>query len=147
MKKLVVLLLLIIFPMTVNAALADLDVKELNASVESKTIKYSGKTGADSLAVMCKLYLGEDIVDYLSSEVNESKFEGTFTVNKAGKYTVYCANYSGGDIKSTEVEVVEETSSNPATSDKILGYVAVLLLCAIVVTGVILYFKKITKKD
>ena len=140
MKKLVIFVLLIIFPFTVNAATLNVNVKSLVAKAESKTIKYNGEMEEDSHAVMCKLYKGDDEVDYLSSAVDEHKFEGSFTVTSAGKYTVTCANYEGGDIKSTEVEVVEEKT--PATSDKVLGYIALFLLSAIAVVGLVIYHKK-----
>jgi len=144
MKKLLLLLIALV-PFTVHAAMAELEVKTLGATSENNVIKYNGEMEKDSVAVMCKLYKGDDEVDYLSSEVNEHKFSGSFTVSESGKYKISCANYEGGDIKSVDVEVIEESA--PATSDKIFGYVSLFLISVIAIVGVVIYFKKNTKKD
>ena len=139
MKKLGILLLLFVFPMVVNAA--SINVKSLDASASGKAIKYSGEMESGSVAVMCKLYNGEDTeVDYLSSSVVSSKFEGTFTVSDAGKYKVSCANYEGGEIKSVDVEVKEEAT--PATLDNIITYLILGIISLSLIVGIGMYFKK-----
>ena len=57
---------------------------------------------------MCKLYDSkEKEIDLLSSAVDNNSFEGEFKVEEAGKYTIACANYEGGDFKKTSIEIEE----------------------------------------
>ena len=93
MKKVLLVLLLLILPVTVFAAEAP-KVTKLELKNDKQVITYTGEMEDDSVAVMCKLYNSKDEeIDYLSSEVNEHKFEGTFTVTKNDTYKVSCANY------------------------------------------------------
>ncbi len=139
MKKLFVLTLLLIFPLSVFAAEEKPKVLTLNAKAEDAVINYDGTTEEGSHAVMCKLYdKDSEEVDKLSVAVNELKFEGSFTVNEKGKYTVYCANYEGGEIKNVEVEVTSINKSNPKTADNLalyitLGVVSIAGISALVI--------------
>ena len=149
MKKLGLLLMLFILPLSVSAA--SVNVKSLNVTSEGKTIKYSGEMESGSVAVMCKLYSGDEEVDYLSSAVASNKFEGSFTVSSDGTYKVACANYEGGEFKTSEVEVKEETTaeekkeSTPNTYDNILSIVAIAGISLAVLVGIALYIKKEAK--
>ena len=134
MKKIIIALLAIILPITVNAAeVASVD--ELTLTNEKGTIKYNGKVnepttpGAHpSYAVMCKLYNSKDEeVDLYSSEVNDLKFEGSFTVTANDTYTVSCANYDSGTIKSETIKV--EDITNPKTGDEVYIYCIVFAVC------------------
>ena len=154
MKKIGLLLMLFILPLSVSAA--SVNVKSLDATTEGKTIKYNGEMEDGSVAVMCKLYNGEEEIDYLSSAVDSNKFEGSFTVTSDGTYKVACANYEGGEFKSTDVVVKEETStekeeevveeekkeSTPNTYDNILSIVAIAGVSLVSLIGVSLYIKK-----
>lgn len=149
MKKLGLLLMLFMLPLSVNAA--SINVKTLSVSVEDKTIKYSGEMEDGSVAVMCKLYNGEEEIDYLSSAVDSNKFEGSFTVTSDGTYKVACANYEGGDFKIEEVEVKEETTeeekkeSTPNTYDNILSIVAIAGISLATLVGITFYIRKEVK--
>ena len=68
----------------------------------------------------------EEEIDISSNQVDDNKFDGTFTVTKGDKYTVKCANYEGGKI-TTATEKVE----NPATGDKVLKYGIILGICVL----------------
>jgi hypothetical protein len=145
MKKLGLLLMLFILPLSVSAA--SVNVKSLDATTEGKIIKYSGEMENGSVAVMCKLYNGDEEIDYLSSEVDSNKFEGSFTVTSAATYKVACANYEGGEFKTTEVEVKEETKEEkqevtPNTLDNILSIVAIAGVSLTTLIGVSFYIKK-----
>ena len=149
MKKIGLLLMLFILPLSVSAA--SVNVKTLDAATEGKTIKYNGKMEDGSVAVMCKLYNGEEEIDYLSSAVDSNKFEGSFTVTSDGTYKVACANYEGGEFKSTEVVVKEETTeeekkeSTPNTYDNILSIVAIAGISLATLVGITLYIRKEVK--
>ena len=146
MKKLGLLLMLFMLPLSVNAA--SINVKTLSVSVEDKIIKYSGEMEDGSVAVMCKLYNGEEEIDYLSSAVDSNKFEGKFTVTSDGTYKVACANYEGGEFKSIDVVVKEETTEEekqevtPNTLDNILNIVAIASASLATLIGLSFYIKK-----
>jgi len=149
MKKLGLLLMLFILPLSVSAA--SVNVKSLDATTEGKTIKYNGEMEDGSVAVMCKLYNGEEEIDYLSSAVDSNRFEGSFTVTSDGTYKVVCANYEGGEFKSTDVVVKEETTeeekkeSTPNTYDNILSIVAIAGISLATLVGITLYIRKEVK--
>ena len=135
MKKIILALLLIVLPVTVFAAEPPI-VSKLELSNDKGVIKFNGETaepaeygtGVPSYAVMCKLFNSEsDQVDLLSTEVNDDKFEGSFTVTKNDTYTVYCANYEGGAIKSETIKV--DDIVNPKTGDNMYIYCIVLAVC------------------
>ncbi len=127
MKKIILTLLLIVLPVTVFAAEAPA-VTKLTVSNSKGTISYNGEIEDGSLAVMCKLYNSKDEeVDLYSTEVSENKFEGTFTVVKNDTYTVYCANYEGGNIKSESIKV--DDIVNPKTGDNMYIYCVVFAVC------------------
>jgi len=145
MKK-ISLLLLILFILPLRVSAASINVKSLDINVDGKTINYSGEMEDGSVAVMCKLYSGDDEIDYLSSAVNSNKFEGSFVVSSEGTYKVYCANYEGGEFKSAEVEVKTSTETNeetPNTLDNILTFVIIASVSIIAVVSIELYFKKV----
>ena len=149
MKKLGLLLMLFILPLSVSAA--SVNVKSLDATIEGKTIKYSGEMEDGSVAVMCKLYSGGEEIDYLSSAVDSNKFKGEFVVSSNGTYKVACANYEGGDFKIEEVEVKEETTEEekqeitPNTLDNILNIVAIAGVSLAILVGITLYIRKEVK--
>ena len=144
MKKIVVFLLLLILPVTVFALPA---VTKLELSNEKGVITFKGEIEDDSLAAMCKLYNSEgDEVDLFSTEVVENKFEGTFTVAKNDTYTVYCANYEGGDIKSETIKVTDVAKeSNPKTLDNIITYVSLAVVSLVAIVLVAFKIKKSKK--
>ena len=144
MKKIVLLLMLMVLPIAVNAA--SINVKSLDATLESNVVKYSGEMEDGSFAVMCKLINSKDEeVDYLSSEVDKAKFEGEFNVTKEDTYKVSCANYEGGEIKTVDVKVSEtKKEETPNTFDSIMLYV-ILLVASVVGLSLIVIFKKKAK--
>ena len=139
MKKVLLVLLLLILPVTVFAAEAPKATK-LELKNDKQVITYTGEMEDGSLAVMCKLYNSKDEeIDYLSSEVNEHKFEGTFTVTKNDTYKVSCANYEGGEIKS---ETVVVKAANPKTGDTMLLYVALGVVSVVALIGCVRFAKE-----
>lgn len=108
MKKGHLLLLsLLVIPFSVLAA--NPKIEKLEAEAKDNTISYSGTTEEGSHAVMCKLYNSEsEEVEKFSTAVDNKKFEGSFENVEAGEYTVYCANYEGGEIKNVKVTVEEK---------------------------------------
>ena len=145
MKKLGLLILLLVLPFAVNAA-TSINVKSLDASVSGTTINYNGEMEDGSVAVMCKLYDGDNEIDYLSSQVNSNKFEGSFSVDKAGTYKLRCANYEGGEIKEVEVTTTEN-KTNPTTKDPIYTYIAIGAVALIVIGVVVVFLTKKGKKE
>lgn len=144
MKKLGLLILLLVLPFTVNAA--TINVKSLDATADGATINYNGEMEDGSVAVLCKLYKGDEELDFLSSQVNSNKFEGTLTAPTAGTYIVKCANYEGGEIKEVEVTTTQDASTNPTTGDPIYTYIAIGAV-ALIIVGVIVVILTKKKKD
>ena len=148
MKKvyLFILTILFIFPISVLAATATDEkpnVITVDAKANENIIEYNGTTEDGCYAVMCKLYnaSGEEI-DLLSSAVENNAFTGSFTTAKAGKYTVGCARYEGGDIKQADVTVLVD-GKNPKTFDAgIIGSVVAIALFAAGIIIVIIAKKK-----
>ena len=144
MKKisLFVVALLLIIPLSVRAA--EYKVVELNATNESGTIKYNGTMEAGSTAVMCKLYdSSSNELDLLSSAVENTKFEGSFTVSSNGTYKVSCANYEGGEITEKTVEVTGV--KNPKTGDNIIMYVSLGVIALLGIGFIAFRLKKQVK--
>lgn len=157
MKKvsLLIVSLLFIIPLSVSAADTEYKVETLEATVSGSTINYKGTMEAGATAVTCKLYDKDNKeVDTLSSAVDQQKFEDKFENVANGDYTVGCAFYSGGDVKSVEVTVEEDKqtepaettdettnkessketskkSKNPKTSDNILVYISLITISLI----------------
>ena len=126
MKKVLVLLLAIVLPVSVNAA--STNVTKLELSNDKTVITFKGEIEDDSVAVMCKLYDSKnEEIDLLSTSVSENKFEGTFTISNNDTYKVACANYDGGEIKAETIKV--DDIVNPKTGDLIESYCIVLALC------------------
>lgn len=126
MKKIIVLLILLVLPVTVFAAEAP-KVTKLELKNDKQVITYTGEMEAGSLAVMCKLYnSNNEELDYLSSAVDTNKFEGKFTISTNDTYKVSCANYEGGEIKS---ETIKVANANPKTGDNVFIYCTVLAVC------------------
>jgi len=140
MKKIIVLvLLLLVLPITVLAAEAP-KVTKLELKNDKQVITYTGEMEDGSLAVMCKLYNSKDEeIDYLSSSVDNNKFEGTFTVTKNDTYKVSCANYEGGEIKS---ETIVVKAANPKTGDTMLLYVALGVVSVVALIGCVRFAKE-----
>lgn len=141
MKKIITLLLAVVLLTPVVKA-AELNVKTLEIKNDNGTLKYTGTTDEGVLAVSCSLFNSKDEeVDISSNQVNNNKFEGTFTVTKGDTYTVKCANYEGGKI-ITATEKVE----NPKTGDNIIIYGGLLLVGILGLAGLTIYNKKKTSK-
>lgn len=127
MKKVLVLLLALVLPVTVFAAEAP-KVTKLELSNNKTVITFKGEIEDDSVAVMCKLYDSKnEEIDLFSTSVSENKFEGTFTISNNDTYKVACANYDGGEIKAETIKVSDIV--NPKTGDLIEAYCIVLALC------------------
>lgn len=152
MKKIFLIIALFIIPTCVFAA--DLPkVTKLDATLSNKEIKYNGEIEDGSYAVMCKLLNDkEEELDLLSSPVSDNKFDGTFTVSDDKKYQVVCANYEGGEFKTVDVKVDNETKienkveeakkeTNPKTGDNIGTYVTLGLISLIGLSNII-YLKR-----
>ena len=146
MKKISLLIVsLLLLPLVANAATLP-SVKTLDATTTGSTISYNGTVEDGSYAVMCKLYDKDDKeIDLLSSAVSSNAFEGEFTVSETGKYTVSCANYEGGEIKSVEVEIITSNEETPNTIDKILLYVIIALISVVGLGLLAFYFRKANK--
>jgi len=148
MKKIIVILsLLFVLPITVFAAETPV-VSKLELTNEKGTIKYNGEitipeNSVPAYAVMCKLYSGDDEIDLFSSEVVDNKFEGSFTIAKNGTYTVYCANYDSGAIKSETIKI--EDVVNPKTGDLVEVYCIVFAFCIAALTLACAYPKYLKK--
>lgn len=144
MKKIGLLVcLLFVLPFGVFAATQP-SVKELNAKADGSTISYNGTMETGSHAVMCKLLNSKDEeIKMLSSAVDKTKFEGEFTVDSVGTYTVACANYEGGEIKKVTAEVKEKQDSktNPKTGDNYTMLIIVLGASVIGLGLCFMYFK------
>lgn len=141
MKKIITLLLAVVL-LTPIVKAAELNVKTLEIKNDNGTLKYTGTTDEGVLAVSCSLFNSKDEeVDISSNQVNNNKFEGTFTVTKGDTYTVKCANYEGGKI-ITATEKVE----NPKTGDNIIIYGGLLLVGILGLAGLTIYNKKKTSK-
>ena len=148
MKKLLLLLVLLIAPITVFAA-ATPNVLTVSPTADGATINYTGTTEDGVYAAACKLYAPDaasvdDYLDAFSSSVDANKFEGTLTAPKAGKYLVKCANYDGGDIVSAEVEVTEVAKNQPKTGDNIVLFV---ILGVVALAGIAFTTVKLVKKS
>ena len=107
MKKIGLLIISIFcIPMIVNAA-TEPRVATLEAEADGNTVIYNGTTEGDISAVMCKLFDSNNKEVYkLSSAVENAAFSGEFNnVNNAGDYTVACAKYEGGEIKTADVTI------------------------------------------
>ena len=146
MKKIIfVLTLLILIPMSVFAATTP-RIITLEANATEGEIKYNGTVEPNSYAVMCKLYNEKDVeLDLLSSPVSEEKFDGNFTVTESGNYKIACANYEGGEIKTTEVTVklTETKEENPKTGDNIVLYMTIAGIAVVgLVVGVLVVKKR-----
>ena len=142
MKK-ILFLMICLFAIPTCILAANPSVKTLEMTNDSGTIKYNGTTEDGVYAVMCKLYNSkEEEIDLLSSSVENSKFEGSFTVSTSDNYKVACANYEGGEFKTVEVSVGKDdiNTSNPKTYDNIGYYIAILGIC--VISGIVLMNKK-----
>ena len=145
MKKIIVLLLLLVLPITAFAA--EPNVVKLELKSDKQVISYTGEMEDGSFAVMCKLYnSNNEELDYLSSEVSNKKFEGKFTVSKNDTYKVSCANYEGGEIKS---ETIKIENANPKTGDLVELYCIVFAFCIAALTIACAYpkFLKKSKKS
>lgn len=139
MKKLVTLLLAVVLLTPVVKAA---DLKTLETKNDNGILKYSGTTEDGVLAVSCSLFNSKnEEIDISSNQVDNNKFEGSFTVTKGDTYTIKCADYEGGKIVSAQEEV-----KNPSTGDKIMKSVLILGVCALGIAGVAVYSKK-TKKS
>ena len=145
MKKIltIVAVLLLVFPLTVNAALAG-EVETITVKENGSEVEFNGTTNENPIyAVMCKLFDSSDKeVDKVSVEVADKKYEGKFTRVANGSYKVSCANYGGGDFKSATVKVTKSNINNPKTGDAILTSVGIL---AVSTAGLTFLFKKSKK--
>ena len=149
MKKfrLLILTALLVLPISVFAASTP-RVLTLTAKANDNTIDYNGTIEPGAYAVMCKLYnSSNEEVDLLSSQVSDEKFNGKFENVAAGKYTVACSRYEGGEVK--KAEVIIESKANPKTYDAgILGSIILVVICATGIVGATIYLKKVkTKKQ
>ena len=136
MKKIVLLLVLLLTPLTVLAA--NPKVTKLSAQLEDNVVTYQGEMESGSYAVMCKLYSGEVEIDMKSVSVSNKKFEGTFKVTEKADYKLSCANWEGGEILSSDVKIVNVVEV-PNTNDNVMGYVT---LGSISFIGLIVFLKK-----
>lgn len=135
MKKKLLTILLAVMLLTPVIKAAELNVKTLTATLSNKTVKYSGTTDEGVLAVSCSLFYKDDEIDISSNQVNNNKFEGTFTVLKDDEYIVKCANYEGGKIIEAKTTEKEEDKKNPSTGDNLIKYITILTISA---TGIVL---------
>ena len=154
MKKIKYLIFSVLFLIPVVAYAADNPkVTALTATVSGRTINYSGTMESGAHAVMCKLYSGDNEIDYLSSAVDSNKFEGSFVVSEVGTYDVKCANYEGGEYKIVEAVVEVESATDevtavtsPKTYDAIIISIAILAISGIGIAGSFVYYKKSKQK-
>ena len=147
MKKISLFIVSVLFLIPLSVAAADNpSVKTLEASAKGSTISYNGTMEEGSHAVMCKLFdKDSNELDLLSSAVDSSKFEGSFEVSAEGEYTVYCANYEGGETKNVtdKVEKVDKsTVKNAKTCDNIMKFVVLSIVSLIGLGFVVIRLKK-----
>ena len=144
MKKysLLIIALLLMVPMFVFAA-TEPRVLTVTPEAKGSTVLYTGTTEDGVTAVMCKLYAEDEEIDMLSSAVEDKKFEGSFEGVKAGKYTVSCAKYEGGEVVKADVTVEEvKDASVPPTIDPIHSSIIMLITFALVGVASVTYLKK-----
>ena len=116
MKKryLVLLLTLLVLPLSVFATEKP-KVLTLTATVDEEDkdlVDFSGTTEQGALAVTCIMYNSNNKeADRLSVSVNNQEFSGRFMHVPDGTYTLSCANYEGGEIKSAEFTI--DTGTTP----------------------------------
>ena len=89
------------------------NVLTVTAEQTGATVSFSGTTDAGVLAVTCEL-LDEDNNEKAinSVAVEDAKFGGSFTLGENDDVnTIRCANYSGGEIVTSEIMVVIDDES------------------------------------
>ena len=142
MKKKISIVLLAVMLLTPVIKASELNIKTLEAKNNNGILKYSGTTDEGVLAVSCSLFNSKkEEIDINSNQVNNNKFEGTFTITKSDTYTVKCANYEGGKIISAQEKI-----NNPATGDNIIIYSTLLIVSTIGLISIKIYNKKKTSK-
>lgn len=129
MKKLIIIALLLVLPLSVFAS--DPKVLTVTVSNTESTVSFEGTTEDEVHAVMCKIYDSKDEeVDMLSVEVSENKFTGSFDNISNGSYVVRCARYEGGEMQ--EASIIVNNSNNPKTLDKGIVKSAIILTVSVV---------------
>ncbi len=120
MKKivscLVVLLLLIAVPTQVRAM--ENAVTITSASLSTTTMAVSGTTAATAVMIQIRDSVGE-IVGMGSLPVAEGSFSGSisgFYLSQGETYTLYVADYEGGDWTTLSVQVPGDTAAPGETS-------------------------------
>ena len=85
-------------------------------------------------AVMCKLFAEDDdtdAVERLSVAVDDNKFSGEMNDIASGKYNLRCANYESGEIKSVDVEIEKEETSDEPIPPTGINYTVVILIAGL----------------
>ena len=160
MKKILFILTLLFIPFGVLAATGP-TVLTLTAESDGSTVNYEGTISGNSTAVMCKLLDANDgQADMLSTDVDNGAFSGNFTGVANGTYTVACADYDGGEVKTADVVVgdgttatdetsttssssAKTTTSNPKTYDEgIRNSIILFVICVAGVIGSSIYLKR-----
>ena len=146
MKKLLLVLILLVAPVTVFAA--NPKVLTVNADAGKSKINISGTTEEGVYAVTC--YLNDETGKEIAMDsvsVENKIFTDSFTAVK-GKYVVKCANYAGeSEFVSANVEVTEELPSKanqPSTGDNIVLFI---ILGVVALIGIAFTTVKLVKKS
>lgn len=146
MKKLLLVLILLVAPVTVFAA--NPKVLTVTADGGKSKINITGTTEDGVYAVTC--YLNDESGNEIAMDsvsVENKAFTDSFTAVK-GKYTVKCANYAGeSEFVTANVEVTEEVQqkgNQPATGDNIVLFI---ILGVVALAGIAFTTVKLVKKS
>ena len=116
---LAIILVAVLFPTEpVYALNKTVTISEVSPSTSE--VKVKGTTEADAVMIQLRNASGDDIIAMKSFPVVDNAFEGSITditLSEGTEYTVYVADYEGGDftIESFIIEPEEEVTTETTT--------------------------------
>ena len=149
MKKLLSLLVLILFVVVAPNVLAVEESKILSMEAKENTsgvITVTGTTKEEVIAVSASIYdESGKFVKVVHGQVNDDNTYSITIEAAPQKYVVRAADYNGGAYLEVTVEPNDETvtSKNAKTGDFIHIYVIVGIVALIGLFGTVFYLKKI----
>lgn len=116
---LAIILVAVLFPTDPVYAL-DKTVTISEVSPSTSVVKVNGTTEADAVMIQLRNASGDDIIAMKSFPVVDNAFEGSITditLSEGIEYTVYVADYEGGDFatESFIIESEEEVTTEATT--------------------------------
>lgn len=149
MKKLLILLVLLLFVVIAPNVLAANESKVLTMEASETTagvISVTGTTKEEVIAVSVSVYdESGNFIKVAHGQVNDDNTYSVTIEMEAKKYILRTADYNGGAYLEVTVEPNDETvtSKNPETGDLIHIYVIVGIVALIGIFGTVFYLKKI----